>query len=133
VSGFAVNSGGAYAAEDATAAAFQIGPGIVGTGIWNFNAGETADRLVLTGSAGTLTTPVFTDGDVLVARPGGTDVLSIRNPPHVHQPLIQSIVDELGGRGRCESTGESGARTSWVMDQCVAGYYAGKQGLGIRD
>ena len=123
VSGFAVNSGGTYAAEDATAAAFQIGPDIVGAGVWNFNAGEKADQLVLTGSSGALTTPVFTDGDVIVSRSGGTDVLPIRNPPHVHQPLIQSIVDELGGRGRCESTGESGARASWVMDQCVARYY----------
>jgi len=78
-----------------------------------------------------LTTPIFIDGDVLVSRAGGTDVLPIRNPPHVHQPLIQSIVDELGGCGRCESTGESGARASWVMDQCVARYYADKkQGRG---
>jgi predicted dehydrogenase len=133
VSGFAVNSGGAYAAEDVTAAAFQIGTDIAGTGVWNFNAAEKDDRLVFTGSVGTVTTPIFTDGDVLVARAGGTDVLPIRNPPHVHQPLIQSIVDELGGRGRCDSTGESGARASWVMDQCVAGYYAGKKGLGTRD
>jgi len=133
VSGFAVNSGGTYAAEDATAAAFQIGVDIVGTGIWNFNAGEKADRIVFTGSAGALTTPVFTDGDVLVSREGGTEALSVRNPPHVHQPLIQSIVDELGGRGRCESTCESGARASWVMDQCVARYYAGRKGLGSRD
>jgi predicted dehydrogenase len=123
VSGFAVNSGGTYAAEDVTAAAFQIGADIVGTGVWNFNAAEKDDRLVFTGSAGTVTTPIVSDCDVLVSRAGGTDVLPIRNPPHVHQPLIQSIVDELGGRGRCESTGESGARASWVMDQCVAGYY----------
>jgi predicted dehydrogenase len=127
VSGFAVNSGGAYAAEDATAAAFQIGPHTVGTGVWNFNAGDKADRLVFTGSAGELTTPIFTDGDVMVSRAGNTDVLPIRNPPHVHQPLIQSIVDELGGRGRCESTGETGARTSWVMDQCLSRYYADKE------
>ena len=123
VSGFAVNSGGAYAAEDATAAAFQIGPDVVGTGIWNFNADDKEDRLVLTGSSGMVTTPIFTDGDVIVARRGVTHVLPIRNPPHVHQPLIQSIVDELLGQGRCESTGESGARTSRVTDQCLARYY----------
>ena len=52
---------------------------------------------------------------------GAPHVLAIRNPPHVHQPLIQSIVDELRGRGRCESTGESGARTSWVMERCLTG------------
>ena len=46
-------------AEDATAAAFQIGPDIVGAGVWNFNAGEKADQLVLTGSSGALTRTSF--------------------------------------------------------------------------
>jgi hypothetical protein len=42
----------------------------------------------------------------------------------VHQPLVQTIVDELLGRGRCESPAETGARASWVMERCVEGYYA---------
>jgi len=57
-----------------------------------------------------------------VRRDRHEEVLSIRNPQHVHQPLIQSIVDELRGRGRCESTGESGARASWVMDRLLETY-----------
>jgi 1,5-anhydro-D-fructose reductase (1,5-anhydro-D-mannitol-forming) len=36
--------------------------------------------------------------------------------------LIQTIVDELNGQGRCPSTGESGARATWVMDQMLAGW-----------
>lgn len=123
VTGFAVNTGQAYAVEDVTAAAFQLGDNVVGTGIWNFNAADTMDGLVFAGADGVLNTPVFTDGDVLVTRAETQDTYPIRNPPHVHQPLIQTIVDELRGVGRCESTGESGARTSAVMDRCVAGYY----------
>jgi hypothetical protein len=42
------------------------------------------------------------------------------DPPHVHQPLIQSIVSELNGQGRCPSTGTSAARTAWVMDEILA-------------
>ena len=75
------------------------------------------------GTAGDLTTPIFSDTDVIVRRGDDRQVYDVRNPPHVHQPLIQTIVDELLGDGRCPSTGESGARTSWVMDHCVAGYY----------
>jgi hypothetical protein len=33
--------------------------------------------------------------------------------------MVQSIVDELNGRGRCASTGESAARTAWVMDRIL--------------
>jgi len=121
-SGFAVNTGGAYAAEDVTAGAFRFRRGTVGTGAWNFNADRAADAIVFTGPLGELTTPVFTDGDVIVRWDAREEVFALRNPPHVHQPLIQTIVDELCGRGRCESTGESGARTSWVMDRLLENY-----------
>jgi predicted dehydrogenase len=121
--GFALNTGGAYPAEDVTSAAFRFGAPVAGTGIWNFHADTKTDRITFVGSLGALATPVFTDGDVVISGPGRTEILPLRNPPHVHQPLIQTIVDELRGRGRCESTGESGARTSWVMDRCLEGYY----------
>jgi len=62
-----------------------------------------------------------------VSTPQGETVYPIRNPPHVHQPLIQTIVDELHGRGRCESTGESGARATRVLDLCRAHSGAGTQ------
>ncbi len=123
VSGFAINTAGAYAAEDVTAAAFEFGKEVIGTGIWNFNAPAKTDTITFIGSEGELTTPVFSDTAVVVTRGGAKVVEEVRNPPHVHQPLIQTIVDELRGNGRCESTAESAARTSWVMDQCVARYY----------
>ena len=117
--GCSINSGGAYKAEDVTAAAFVAGGSVAGTGVWNFNADAKTDAIVFTGARGRLVTPVFADGDVLMICDGQTKTFSIRNPPHVHQPLIQSIVDELQGRGRCESTGTSGARASWVLDCCL--------------
>ena len=123
VSGIALNTGGAYAVEDVTAAAFRFAHGGAGTGIWNFNAGRKTDTILLTGSTGSILTPVFTDGDVAITDGTGDLLLQIRNPPHVHQPLIQTIVDQLRGKGQCASTGESGARATWVMDRCVGGYY----------
>ena len=120
--GLAVNTGGAYAAEDVTAGAFRFARGMAGTGAWNFNADRSEDWMVFTGPLGELRTPVFTDGDVTITRGAQQDVVPLRNPPHVHQPLIQTIVDELCGRGRCESTGESGARASRVMDRLLEGY-----------
>ena len=40
-------------------------------------------------------------------------------PEHVQQPLIQTVVDELLGRGTCPSTGETAARTNRVMEAIV--------------
>jgi hypothetical protein len=109
-----------------TVGAFRVGDDLAGTGIWNFNAAESLDALTFTGSHGQLTTTLFSDSDVTVTRGGQQNVYRFRNPPHVHQPLIQTIIDELQGHGRCESTGESAARASWVMERCVSGYYKGR-------
>jgi 1,5-anhydro-D-fructose reductase (1,5-anhydro-D-mannitol-forming) len=121
VSAVPLNTGRAYAAEDVTAAAFEFASGCAGTAIFNFNASEASDVMTFTGTEGRLETPIFGDSDVIVTRRHARRVYDIRNPPHVHQPLIQMIVDELRGRGECPSTGESAARTSWVLDQCVRG------------
>jgi 1,5-anhydro-D-fructose reductase (1,5-anhydro-D-mannitol-forming) len=118
--GVSMNTGGAYEVEDVTAATFRTASGLAATGIWNFNAGVTSDALVVTTSSGEVRTAVFDDADVIVTRGGERKVHPARNPPHVHQPLIQTIVDELAGRGRCESTGASGARASRVLEMCSA-------------
>jgi predicted dehydrogenase len=118
--GVSLNTASAYPSEDVVAAAFRFERGPAGTAIFDFNAASKSDQMRFTGTAGTLATPIFADGDVVIEANGMREVLPIRNPPHVHQPLIQTIVDELDGRGRCESTGESGARASWDLDRCLA-------------
>jgi predicted dehydrogenase len=133
VSGFALNTGGAYAVEDVTVASFLLEGGVGASGVWNFNASATSDAIRVTGSEGYVQTPIFGDVDVVATRGGTAEAHAVRNPPHVHQPLIQTIVDELRGRGRCESTGESAARTSWVMDRCLEEYYRGAHASGSPD
>jgi len=123
ISAVAVNTGGTYAAEDVTTAALEFSTGSVGSAIFNFNAGSKDDVMTFIGSKGEIETPIFRDTDVIVRGAERSRVYEIRNPPHVHQPLIQTIVDEMNGRGTCPSTGESAARTSWVLDECVRDYY----------
>lgn len=123
VEGHSINTAGAYSAEDVTVAAFEFADGLVGTGVWNFNASEKIDVMTFVGTDGELITPIFSDTGVIVKRGSVKTVEEVRNPSHVHQPLIQTIVDELRGNGTCPSTAESAARTSWVLDRCVANYY----------
>ena len=48
----------------------------------------------------------------------GQQTLAVdKAPEHIAQPLIQTVVDELLEKGTCPSTGESGARTDWVMEK----------------
>lgn len=124
VSGLAVNTGGSYTAEDVTAICFEFECGIVGTGIWNFNANYSQDQIIFMGSKGELECPVFSDTNILLRQNSTQEAFHFRNPPHVHQPLIQSIVNQLIGEAHCASTAESGARTSRIMEQCLQSHYA---------
>jgi len=65
---------------------------------------------------------------VILRRGGGEERFIIDHPPHVQQPLIQTVVDTLLGGGPCPSTGETAAETNRVMDQLLAGYRARRDG-----
>jgi len=125
--GFAINTGKSYEAEDVTAACFEFESGVAGTGVWNFNADHSENQITFTGSKGELQTPVFSNEDIVLHANGREEHFPFKRPDHVHQYLIQTIVDQLQGRGSCESTGESGARTSWVMDRCLESYYGDRR------
>ncbi|NQU85928.1 MAG: gfo/Idh/MocA family oxidoreductase, partial [Mariniphaga sp.] len=45
------------------------------------------------------------------------------NPEHISQNLVQQVTNELLAKTKCISTGETAARTSWVMDEVVKDYY----------
>jgi 1,5-anhydro-D-fructose reductase (1,5-anhydro-D-mannitol-forming) len=124
VSGFAANQAGAYAAEDQVWAAFEFDSGAAGVGTWCFNAHTHSDQISLLGSEGRLTLTIYDEQPVVLENAAGVQSFPIFHPPHIQQPLIQQVVDELHGLGRCSSTGESAMRTTWVMEQLLNPYYA---------
>jgi 1,5-anhydro-D-fructose reductase (1,5-anhydro-D-mannitol-forming) len=124
VSGHASNRGGLYAAEDTVTGHFTFASGVHGTGSWCFATSHRVDRTELVGSRGRLTFATFDDVPLVLETESGREELRIPHPPHVHQPLIQTVIDSLAGRGVCPSTAESGARATWVLDQLLASWRA---------
>jgi predicted dehydrogenase len=122
--GHAVNQAGWYPAEDAVSASFAFESGAIGNGIWCFtlSPGSTIDRTDIVGAQGRITFSTFgLDQPLTLVRENGQSEEFLLPPPtHVQEPLIQTIVDALNGRGTCPSTGVSAARTSKVMDSVVA-------------
>ena len=123
VAGFAGNLGGRYPAEDIVTGTFEFESGVQAVGIWSFTAFEMFDKTEIMGTIGKISFSSFDTKPVVLRTKDEVMKFPIDNPPHVHQPLTQTIVDELNGTGRCPSTGESGSRTNWVMDQLLARYY----------
>ncbi len=117
VQGFAGNQAGLYKAEDIVSGSFRFASGVQGVGQWCFSTSDSVDEVAIHGSEGILRLSCFDDSALRLENAEGARSIAIANPPHVHQPLIQSIVDQLRGLSRCSSDGASGARTAWVMDK----------------
>jgi predicted dehydrogenase len=121
--GYAANQGGYYQAEDMVTGSFVFANGVHGVGIWGFDSYHRLDETEIIGNRGKLTFSSFGVEPIRLTTTDGITDFPEPTPVHVQQPLIQTIVDELNGQGHCPSTGESAARTSWVMDQMLQGYY----------
>lgn len=126
--GYAANLGGEYPAEDQVSAAFEFAPGtngtpgITGTGLWCYTAGESLDATEIIGTAGSLTFASFDESPLRLRTAAGEELIDAPYPETVQQPLIQQVVDQLTGHGTCVSTGQSAIRTTRVVDALLAEY-----------
>lgn len=123
VSGHASRIHPASRVEEVVTLAWAHGDAL-GSGYWNFASDHSEDTIELVGTEGRITWSCFGKGDLTLANGTSIKTTSHPNPTHVHQNLIQSIVDELNGKGTCPSDAASGLRTSEIMDAALAGFRA---------
>jgi predicted dehydrogenase len=121
---------GATPVEDVVALHFRTSRGVVGSASWNFASSCMEERLEIDGTEGRLSCDVLGWSPLVLSRNNGreTETIDLPDPPHIQQPLIQTLVDELlGGPGAmCPSTGTSAARTSAAMDAVLNRFYHGR-------
>lgn len=128
VYGVAGNLAGYYPAEDTVSALFGFESGVSGTGSWCFVGEREADEdtIEVTGTKGKLSLSCFQHGDLKLTLAEGTTNLTFQNPENISHHLIQQVVSDLRGEGKCVSTGQSAARTNRVMEK-ITGKYYGRQ------
>lgn len=114
-------------AEDAVTMIFRTHDGVPGAAAWNFASHVREDTMEFTGTHGRIGFSVFGSEPVRIETAQGVEQLDFPPPPHIAQPMIQSVVDDLLGRGICTSTGESARRTSVILDRVLAAYYGGRE------
>lgn len=122
--GFVANQAGEYAAEDIVSTTFRFESGVMGLGLWCFSTGRVSEKDLTTivGSKGQISFASFGAGElILTTDEHGKEVFEFDLPDHIQQFLIQSVVDDLLGRGTCPSTGVSAARTNRIMEQMFIG------------
>jgi len=126
--GHALNQAALYDAEDIVAGSFIFESGTLGTGVWCFTTHHKEDVVEIVGDKGRISfaTFGFANEPVRFESAGEAEEFVIPHPPHIQQPMIQAIVDELNGNGKSPSTGDSGARTSRVMDEMLFDWRMGR-------
>ncbi|MBR3522294.1 MAG: Gfo/Idh/MocA family oxidoreductase [Prevotella sp.] len=119
--GHSANIGGLYEAEDTVSASFLFENNLPGSGSWCFAGHEAGkdDRIELIGTDGILTFSVFNYDPIHLYTTGGMKEFTVPNPQYVQQPLIQSVVETLQGRGDCQCTALSATPTNWAMDRIL--------------
>lgn len=129
VGGLAGNVAGAYAVEDTVTLSFRAASGAMGVASFCFVAHARADAIEIVFEHGTVTASCFGDEPIrVVPARGEPRELALPNPPHIQTPLVQTVVDELRGRGACPSTGRSATRTARVMDRVLETYWGPRRG-----
>jgi predicted dehydrogenase len=123
-----LNQGGLYEAEDFVAAEFTFAENIVSTGTWCFSAsgGSNRDIIEITGTRGSIKFSTFDFEPIKMVNESGIKEFINERPENVQYCLIEKIVRALEGKGTSPSTGITGARTGWVMDEVVKEYYGRK-------
>ena len=126
VRGFAVNQGGKYKSEDLITGAYRFSSGVMGQGTWCYTADHEYEMNEVVGTKGRIQFSTTQPVPIRVFHDDKVEEIPAGDPPHVHQPLIQTIVNEMNGQGKCPSTGESGSRTALFMDRLLGEFYGRK-------
>lgn len=120
--GFSENQAQKYLADDITVGVFKFKNGIVGKGLWAFNTSKSSqyEMTTIIGSKGQISFPFWGDNHVtLKINNEPIKKFEYKVPEYIQELLIKNIVNDLRGKEKCISTGISGARTNWVIDQII--------------
>jgi len=121
VKGIKTNQADLYPAEDAVSAIFLFKSGVIGTGSWCFTVPEkqTMEVTEIVGSKGRISFSFFGNTILHIDTETLSEDFDIPHPKHVHQPLVDMVVKALRGEGTCPSTGQTGIRATFLLDQIV--------------
>jgi predicted dehydrogenase len=114
-----------YPAEDTISASFEFKNGALGSGSWCFVASEYAslDSMDIIGDKGSISFSCFDADPVVMITEKGEEKFRFRNPKHIQQPFIESIVNELLGGKKSSADIDAAIRTNRVMEEILKPYY----------
>ena len=125
VKSIVANQMGIYQAEDILSVTWKFQNGILGSGIWCFNAAKENDRDIveIIGSKGRIEFSTFDFSPVKLFSGKDYSEFDFPKPDHVQYDLIEQVVNHLRGTDTAVSTGVSGARTNQLLEKIITKFY----------
>lgn len=119
--GIAVNQAGANQADDLVTGHILFENGVVFNGMWCFTVSEASkqDRCEITGSAGSISFPVF-GSKITLQRNGHIEEIVFDPLQHVQQPMIEKVTAYFLGKGANPCSAEQAILSMELMDRFTA-------------
>lgn len=114
--------------ENIVTMVFETEKGIYGKAEFNCVAQEKSDRMYVKGTKGTMEFSAHGKNDIIVKDLEGNVMLQceLPDPKIVEQPMIQTVVEDLLGIGKCESKAREVLVTYKIIDQVLNEFYGGR-------
>ncbi len=113
------NQGQQYEAEDTVSLSMRFANGVLGSGVFAYSTNHEEEGVAVYGTEGHVTMGFFQPSSVQLVRDDRVEEFELPDPPHVHQPLVETVVAALNGAGSCPSTGETAIRTTRITEQIL--------------
>jgi predicted dehydrogenase len=117
-SGFSLNQGRMYPADDLTVGTIIFNNGVVFNGSWCFMAakGEEKDLVEIIGSEGKISFATFSTHHITLSKNGKEELLQFDELPHVQQPMIETVVKYFLDEAPNPSPAETAVATMRIID-----------------
>lgn len=122
VVGQARNVGGLSEAEDTVEATLTFEADISAEFACGYAADHREEQVTISGDGGTASMSFFSPSPIQVRTGDGVEIIDVVDPPTVHLPLVQEVVDHLNGGPEPSSTAANGLRATAVIDAILEGY-----------
>ena len=119
VQGAFSNQGRLYDAEDTVSYSLSFENGFLASGLFAYTAGHEEESVTIYGTEGYVSMGFFRASPVQLVRGSKIEEFDLPDPPHVHQPLIETVLGHIRGTGVCPSTGDSAIRTAQVVEEIL--------------
>lgn len=116
------NQAGLYEVEDIVSLSLKFDSGIQGSGTWCFNGFRDEEWVRIIGEKGMLEFSVFDNSPFRLIDSSGVHEYPVEQYQYIQQPMIHTVVDDLRGAGVCQSTLQTAAHTTYIMDTILDEY-----------